>query len=169
MAKVKLIKAQPKHTQFIYDLYCREQVLRGHGLHRNFPAPWWKSVIEGLIPGWEHCFLIAQGAAYLGHAGFQDYSKEDKRAEIALAVVPEMQNKGLGTGAMKCLVELAKLPCSEGGLGLGCLYASIIEDNFPSRKLFERYGFHHNGNIPNYYRFGSKRLCRTLYVKTIDM
>lgn len=165
MARINLTPAQPKHTQFIYDLYSREQILRGHGLHKPFPGPFWKAVIEGMIPGWESCFLITQGAAFLGHIGLQDFSREDRRAEIGIAVLPEMQNKGLGSGALRCLIDLAKKPLAEGGLGIECLVASVIEDNVPSSKLFKKFRFFHNGTIPNFYRFGSKRLAKYQYVR----
>lgn len=167
MAKVKLVKAQPKNTQFIYDLYCREQVLRGHGLHKSIPAPHWKSIIEGIVPGWENNYIIVQGAAYLGHALFQDYSKYDRRSEIVISVLPEMQNKGLGTGALKEMIKIAKAPTQEGGLGLECVWAGIIEDNIASRKLFERHKFCESGRVPNYFRFGSKRLARCMYTLSL--
>jgi len=167
MAAVTLTVAKPRNTQFIYDLYCKDQILKGHGLHKAIPAPYWKSVIEGTLPGFENVFLVTQGAAFLGHVGFQNLSKDDRHAEIAIAIIPDMQGKGIATGAMKCVVDLAKKSQDQGGLGLDTLYAWVIEDNTPSARLFQRYGFVHSGTIPMYFRYGSKRLSRMLYIKSL--
>lgn len=161
--RVQLIRAQSKHTEFIYNLYCNESIKRGHGMHKNIPGPHWRNIIQGLYEGWQHIFIITNGVIPIGHVGFQDLSKEDRRAEVIVTITPDMQNQGIGYEALNQIIDLGLEPTKEGGLGLESLWAGIIEDNVASNKLFDKCGFTQSGSIPDYFRFGPKTLSRVMY------
>lgn len=161
--RVQLVRAQSKHTEFIYNLYCIESIKRGHGMHRNIPGPHWRNIIQGLFEGWQHIFIITYSSIPIGHIGFQDMSKEDRRAEVIVTVTPDMQQKGIGYEALQQIIDLGMEPVKEGGLGLESLWAGVVEDNVASVKLFEKCGFKPTGSIPDYFRFGSKALARSMY------
>ncbi len=163
LPQVELQRAQAKHTQFIYDLYCDDKIQRAHGLHRTIPGPHWRKILQGLYDGWQHVFVITNGVALAGHLGFQDVSSEDRRGEITLTVVPGQQRRGIGELALEEAVELATKPHNQGGLGLECVWARIVEDNIPSCRLFEKVGFTRTGHIPDYYRLGGRKYAQLFY------
>lgn len=160
--RVQLVRAQTKHTEFVYNLYCIDSVKRGHGMHKNIPGPHWRSIIQGIYEGWQHIFIVTYGNIPVGHIGFQDASKEDRRAEVIITVTPDMQKRGVAYDALSQIIELGTDPHKEGGLGLESLWAGVIEDNVASLGLFKKCGFVLNGSIPGYYRFGSKVLSRMI-------
>lgn len=160
--RVQLLRAQTKHTEFIYNLYCDERIKRGHGLHKAIPGPHWRNIIQGLFDGWQHIFVISNGVINVGHVAFQDFSKEDRRAEIIVTVTPDLHRKGVGGEALKQLIEFGFESQKEGGLGLENLWAGVVEDNEASLSMLDKVGFKHSGTIPSFYRFGSRVLNRTL-------
>lgn len=163
LPNVELLRAQTKHTQFIYDLYSDDKVMRAHGLHKPIPGPHWRKIIQGLYEGWQHIFIVMNGVVPVGHLGFQDHSSEDRRAEITLTIVPSMQRRGIGELALESGIEQAMNQFAQGGLGVECLYARIVEDNLPSRALFEKVGFRLSGQVPDFYRLGGRKYAQLFY------
>lgn len=161
--RVQLLRAQTKHTEFVYNLYCNEKVKRGHGLHKSIPGPHWRNIIQGLYDGWQHIFVITNGVVNVGHIALQDYSKDDRRAEVIITVTPDLHRKGVGRAALKQIIEFAFDSPKEGGLGLDNMWAGIIEDNEASCALFESEGFKCYGHIPAFYRFGARSYARKFY------
>lgn len=161
--KVRLLRAQTKHTEFIYNLYCHEVVLRGHGLHRPIPGPHWRSIIQGIFDGWQHVYVIHNGVIPVGHVGFQSHSKEDRRAELVISITPDLHRRGIATTALDQALEHAFTSFKAGGLGLDVVWVGVISDNEPSIKLFNKAGFLYYGEIPHYFRFGAKTFSRRIY------
>jgi RimJ/RimL family protein N-acetyltransferase len=160
---VQLLPAKTKHTQFIYDLYSDPQVMKGHGHHKPIPGPHWRNIIQGLYDGWKHIYILAIGSAYVGHAGFQDHSPEDKRAEIAITVLPSMQRRGIAHDALNEMLDLGFDSVSKGGLGLDCIWAGVHSENEPARRLFEKCGFRAVGEIPEFFRLEHRKVGRVFY------
>jgi len=163
--KVILAPAKPKDVQFLYELYSNSQIMRGHGLHQPITAMQWRDMVDHFIPGWEHQFLITRGVVYLGHCGLQDWSKEDRRAEIIVSVLPDQWNRGIATAACDDLLDFAMTAPTEGGLGIEMVHAGVFEENPASLRLFERLGFAHVGDLPGFYRYGPRRYKRILLCK----
>jgi len=163
LMRVHLLRAQSKHTEFIYKLYCLEAVKRGHGLHKSIPGPQWRNIIQGLYDGWQHIFVITNGVVHIGHVAFQDYSKEDRRAEVVVSVTPDLHRRGVGYDALGLALDFGFESQKEGGLGLESVWAGTIEDNIASKALFEKSGFSKSGIIPGYFRYGARMFSRQLY------
>lgn len=161
--RVQLLRAQSKHTEFIYNLYCNDTVKRGHGIHRPIPGPHWRNIIQGLYEGWQHIFVITNGLVPIGHVGFQDCSKDDRRAEVTISVTPDMHRKSVGTTALSLVLDIGTSPVKSGGLGLESIWAGVMEDNTASQGLFTQAGFEHMGEIPKFFRFGADFYSRKLF------
>jgi len=165
VSKIKLVKAEPQHCQFIYDLHRDHLVMKGHGIHDPPEPPFWRNVIMGLYPGWETNFIISRGAAYLGYIGLQDFSKKDRRAQFSITVIPSAWHKGIASAAMNNFLDYVMGPVNEGGMGVECIWAGVFEENIGSFRLLTKLGFQKQGLIPNYYRYGNKRFARVVFAK----
>lgn len=164
MESIKLIKAQPLHTQFLYDLYSDPSVLKGHGLHRPPAAVEWRNIITGLYEGFQHTFIINYGPLKAGHIGVQNFCREDRRAEIGIAISPCFQGKGIATEALATLMDTRiRAPIEAGGLGISVLLANIVEGNEASKKLFEGEDFRLLATLPSYHKQDGRRVGRWVY------
>lgn len=159
----KLVRAQTKHTQFLYDLYCDKSVQQGHGTHSSIPGKYWRDVIMGHYDGYQHVYIMMLGVLPVGHATFQGYSSEDRRAEVAFSVLPSMQRRGIATRALADMMELAVMPVRDGGLALSCIWAVTPSYNLGSAAVLRSAGFVQTGEIPNYYRYGGTRHARLIF------
>lgn len=159
----KLVRAQTKHTQFLYDLYCDRSVQQGHGVHSSIPGKHWRDVILGAHEGYQHVYVIMLGVLPVGHAAFHGYSSEDRRAEVTYSVLPSMRRRGIATNALADLMELATLPLREGGLALSCTWAATPSYNVGSIAVLRSAGFVQTGEIPNYYRYSGGRHARLIF------
>lgn len=167
MISITLQKAQPNNTQFLYDLYVQESVARGSGLHGPISPVEWRNIVVGLYETNQQNYIITAGTLKVGYVALQALSKEDKRAEVCIAVLPDMQDSGIGTQALQLILQLAAKSPSEGGSGLHYVLANIIDDNVISKSLFERAMFTLCATIPNYHRYNSLRVSRCVYIKRL--
>lgn len=167
MAQVILERPHPKNTQFLYELFARDDVMRSSGLHKPPSSIDWRNIITGMYDTHQHNYLIMQGPLRVGYCGLQEWSKEDRRAEVTIAVVPEVHRQGIGKEALNQLLQIAAKPVSEGGAAVQYLLANIVEDNVASRKLFEGALFTLCSTIPVYHRFQNGRVGRCIYVKRL--
>ncbi len=77
----------------------------------------------------------------LGFIDLYDFNPKNNRAGVGIIVLDSQnRNKGVGTEALKLLVDYAF-----ANLNLHQLYANISEDNHPSIKLFTNLGFEKSG------------------------
>lgn len=164
---IKLIKAQPVDTSFLYDLHADKRVMRGHGEHVPVSAREWRNIISGLYEGYQHTFVIAsvssETSIRLGYIGLHAWSREDRRASVTVSVLPDWQHQGVASAALSMLMELVKTPVEEGGLGLQLVLAHIVGDNVSSRKLFESAGFSHKATVPSFYKMCGRRIDQVIY------
>ena len=123
-------------------------------------------MVDHFIPGWEHQFLITRGVVSLGHCGLQDWSKEDRRAELIVSVLPDQWSRGIAYAAVEDLLDFAMTPPTEGGLGIEMVHVGIFEENKASIRLFEeKLGFSRIGELPGYFRYGPRRYSRIMLCK----
>lgn len=139
--------------------------MRAVGIHKPIPAIEWRNIISGLYETHQHNYLVMCGVVRAGYIALQDWSKEDGRAEVCIALLPEFQNRGVGKTALQLLMQIAALPVSEGGAAVKHLVAQVVEDNIPSRKLFESSTFTLVATIPQYHKFANARVGRCIYTK----
>ncbi|MBK1988602.1 N-acetyltransferase [Sphaerospermopsis aphanizomenoides BCCUSP55] len=92
--------------------------------------PLWVIEVEGVIAGW------------LSFQSFYGRPAYHSTAEISIYISPDFQQRGLG----KQLLE--KAISESPNLGLKTLVSFIFAHNYPSLKLFEKFGFQHWGHLP---------------------
>lgn len=137
--------------------------MEGNGFHKPIPAPEWRNVVTGLYEGFQHTFLIMNGVVKAGHIGIQNLSREDRRAEISIAVLPALQNRGIATEALEQVMKLAFNQPADGGLGLQLVLAYVVSENIASQKLFLAENFKLEATIPGYHRINGRRVDRQIY------
>lgn len=159
---MNFLHAQPKHTQFLYDLYCDKNVQKGHGIHHPIPGPRWRDVIQGLYEGWQHIYIVFLGVAPVAHIGLQDWSPEDRRAELSFAIHPSFQKQQIGSRMVKQFVDEVCIK----ELSLACIWARTPSYNLPSRKVMEKAGLVQSGELKDYYRYSGSRHSQIIYTRT---
>jgi len=82
-----------------------------------------------------------------------------RHGEIGYHLFESHFGRGIGTRAVRMLVEMAFAPSSE----LNRLVAFIAEQNTASRKLIERVGFTHEGTMREHYRIGDQFVTEAVY------
>ncbi|AFZ56286.1 N-acetyltransferase [Anabaena cylindrica FACHB-243] len=100
---------------------------------------------KGRVPSQRPLWIIEVDDAIAGWLSFQSFYGRPayhSTAEISIYISPNFQKRGLG----KQLVEQA---INESpNLGLKTLVSFIFAHNYPSLKLFEKFGFQHWGHLP---------------------
>ncbi|MGM3305559.1 GNAT family N-acetyltransferase [Anabaena sp. WFMT] len=100
---------------------------------------------KGRVPSQRPLWIIEADGAIAGWLSFQSFYGRPayhSTAEISIYISPNFQKRGLG----KQLVEQA---INESpNLGLKTLVSFIFAHNYPSLKLFEKFGFQHWGHLP---------------------
>lgn len=82
----------------------------------------------------------------IGTCGFENWKKEDFKAEIGYGLSPEHWNKGIMT---EVLNEVIKYGFEK--LGLNRIEAMVTPDNISSKKLLEKCGFKEEGYLRDYF------------------
>lgn len=96
--------------------------------------------------------IIETGGKPVGMIDLFDFEPYHLRAGIGILIADKNdRHNGLATDALLTLKKYCK-----DVLGLRILYCSILENNTPSLKLFEKCGFEHNGKKTAWHRDGDK-------------
>jgi putative acetyltransferase len=143
---VAIIKAQPEHCQYLYELHAKQSVMRALGAKVPIPAVDWRRMIQGVWDGWKDIWVIREGPFNVGHVGLFDRSDLDRRAEVTIVVDPARHRRGVARAALRLVIDLA-----ENSFGLDLLIAKSRADNVASIFLFEGFGFKETGQIQRYY------------------
>ena len=88
-----------------------------------------------------------QSAVIIGNCGFHTWNPQHHRAEIGYALnIDEFKNKGFMKEALE---KIIKFGFEE--MKLNRIEALIDENNTPSKKLLEHFGFNREGNLRGHY------------------
>jgi [ribosomal protein S5]-alanine N-acetyltransferase len=92
-------------------------------------------------------FAVAQKSTnrLVGTAGFHTVNPQNRSAEIAYDLAPEMWGKGIATAACRELVGWAHA-CA----GIARVQATVLESNARSARVLERCGFEREGLLRSY-------------------
>jgi len=82
-----------------------------------------------------------------------------QNAEIGYQVCESYFGRGIGTRAVRMLVEIAFDPSA----GLNRLFAFVAKENIASCKLIARVGFVHEGTLREHYRIGERFVTEEVY------
>jgi RimJ/RimL family protein N-acetyltransferase len=80
--------------------------------------------------------IIAPQGKFLGHVDLKRINQQHKHAEIAIAMNQQPRGKGIGTRALKEMVQIGF-----DALNLNKIYTYTRSDNIPAIKAYEKAGF----------------------------
>ncbi|WP_397538813.1 GNAT family N-acetyltransferase [Rummeliibacillus pycnus] len=138
-------------AQGILNCFSNEDVLRYYGQKPLTD----KEQVKNIIKNFSNNFKEKRGIKWgielketngiIGTIGFQDWSSEHKRAEVAYALLPEYWGKGYASEAV-----LKVISYGFNELDLTRIGAIVFTENTASNMLLERLGFEKEGILRNY-------------------
>ena len=99
----------------------------------------------------------------IGFIDLYDYDQRHLRAGVAIIIQPEHQRSGFALEALQLITKYAAQH-----LHLHQLYASILADNQPSIKLFEKAGFTYSGEKKDWLKINNKFRDELFYQKLLN-
>jgi RimJ/RimL family protein N-acetyltransferase len=90
----------------------------------------------------EIAFKIEREGKTIGELKMKNFRWFNRKAELALIILPEEQGKGYGTDALKTIIEYAF-----NDMNLHRLEGEVIEYNDVSKKVLETLGFKPEGRL----------------------
>lgn len=106
---------------------------------------WTRERVARAIAREETCVLVACVDAELAGFAIMDFGTEHAHLSL-LAVRPERQGVGIGSGLLRWLEEAALTA------GIGVVRLELRVRNARARRFYERHGFQAAGSVPNYYQ-----------------
>ena len=95
----------------------------------------------------EYPLCITLNGKIIGEVTMHNFDQKN-RAEVGVRILPEYQNKGYGSQAIKCLTDyLIDI------VGVSAVKAKCFLENTPSKKMFEKLGFKLVKKDEKYYHF----------------
>ncbi|MFD0933041.1 GNAT family N-acetyltransferase [Psychroflexus salinarum] len=98
----------------------------------------------------------------IGFIDLYDFDPKNKRAGLGILILEDYQSKGYGTEALELMLDYAY-----DVLDLHQLFASIMEDNKRSLKLFKSFGFESIG-LKKDWRYNSGRFQNEYLLQKIN-
>ena len=86
-----------------------------------------------------------EGGEGCGFLDLTDFVPQHRRAQVGIALLPEVQGSGLATHALKEVAEYAAQQ------GLHQLYAFVMSTNLRARSLFLRAGYEATATLPGWF------------------
>jgi len=109
------------------------------------------ATLDAQVVGWASFSPYRPGRAALRHT-----------AEISYFVRASHHRRGIGSALLRdCLTRC-------GGLRLHTLFAILLDDNRPSIRLLERFGFERWGALPRVASFGGREVGHLYYGRRVD-
>ena len=138
---LQIRRAEPDDCDAIYEMFTSPQVYEGT-LQLPYPSReyWRKRIAEG-----EGCYnLVAvSGEHVIGMLGVETFPNVPRRrhvGHIGISVSETWQGKGVGNALMQAGIDLA-----DKWLNLTRLELEVYADNEAAIRLYERFGFEHEG------------------------
>jgi len=103
-------------------------------------------------------WAIRLNSEFIGYCCLLDINWISKNAHVGIVI--SQSGLGLGNQALSLMEERAYLH-----LGLSKLYAKVIENNLPARKLFERRGYSCEGILKRDHIFQGNLVNNYIYAK----
>lgn len=143
---VVLRPVEKEDAEFLRDLLVHEGVRYTIGMAPK-PANL-KEVrewIEGVDKDEKVSFIIEFNGEKAGECSLNDFDNEYGRAEIGISIYPDFQDQGIGSRALKMLLEYGFET-----LNLHCIRGGYLEINEPSRRIMEKAGMREEGRKRDY-------------------
>jgi putative acetyltransferase len=141
---LKIRRAEPDDYSAIYEIFSSPKVSAGT-LQVPYPSrEQWRRRLAEPEEGTYNLVAVVQDRV-VGMLGVHTFPNRPRRrhvGSIGLCVHDEWQGKGIGTALMQAGLELA-----DKWLNLTRLELEVYTDNEPAIRLYERFGFEHEGTL----------------------
>ena len=141
---LQIRRAEPEDSSAIYEMFNSPEVFAGT-LQLPYPSreQWRQRLAE---PGDGIYNLVAVVAdRVVGMLSVQTFPNRPRRRHagtIGISVHDEWQGKGIGTALLRAGLDLA-----DNWLNLTRVELEVYTDNEPAIRLYERFGFEHEGTL----------------------
>lgn len=137
-------RAEPDDYIAIHEIYSSPKAFAGT-LQLPYPSrEQWRQRLA--VPGDDTYDLVAViGDRVVGMLGLHTFANKPRRRHagtIGMGVHDDWQGKGIGTSLMRACVDLA-----DNWLNLTRLELEVYTDNEAAIRLYERFGFEHEGTL----------------------
>jgi len=105
-----------------------------------------------------HYAIVDERDIYLGTTSLKRIDKMNRIAELAICLRASQQGKGLGLLAIEKLLGIAFEE-----MNLEKIYLSVLENNIPAIKLYEKVGFVYEGKFREHFIVDGKRISLKWY------
>jgi [ribosomal protein S5]-alanine N-acetyltransferase len=103
-------------------------------------------------------WFVLRGADLVGHVSLGNVNQTMKFAEIAYAIDEVYQNQGIATAVLPIFVKKVF-----GETDLRKLIAHVHDENLPSARLLDRFGFKREGYLREHYLINGKPANEILF------
>lgn len=144
---LRIRSAEPDDYAAARELHGCPKAVAGT-LQLPFPSlEMWRQRLASPSEGNYNLAAVA-GERVVGMLGLHTFPNRPRRrhvGDIGMCVHDEWQGKGVGSALMRAGVELA-----DKWLNLSRLELTVFTDNEPAIRLYERFGFEHEGTLRRY-------------------
>lgn len=144
---LRIRSAEPDDYEAARELHGCPKAVAGT-LQLPFPSlEMWRQRLASPSEG-NYNLAAVVGERVVGMFGLHTFPNRPRRrhvGDIGMAVHDEWQGKGVGSALMRAGVELA-----DKWLNLSRLELTVFTDNEPAIRLYERFGFEHEGTLRRY-------------------
>ena len=133
--------AEPNDFEALYKIFSCPGVIRGT-MQLPYPSvESWRKKLANPPPDFYSLVACTEGEV-VGHLGLSTTSRPRRRhvGSLGMAVRDDWQGKGVGSALMRAALELA-----DKWLNLTRLELTVYTHNLPAIKLYEKFGFVHEG------------------------
>lgn len=144
---LRIRSAEPDDYAAVHEIYTGPRAIAGT-LQLPYSSPeLWRRRLVAPDEGLYHLAAVA-GERVVGHLGLHTFPHRPRRrhaGELGMGVHDDWQGKGVGAALMRAGLELA-----DRWLNLTRVELEVYTDNEPAIRLYERFGFEHEGTLRRY-------------------
>lgn len=144
---LQIRRAEADDCSGIHEIFSRPKVFAGT-LQLPYPSvEQWRQRLAEPVEGTYNLVAVV-GERVVGMLGVNTFPNRPRRRHvgtIGMAVHDEWHGKGIGTALMRAALDLA-----DNWLNLIRLELEVFMDNEPAIRLYERFGFEHEGTLRQY-------------------
>jgi putative acetyltransferase len=144
---LRIRSAEPDDYAAVREIFNCPRAQAGT-LQLPFPSlEMWRQRMASRAEG-DYSLVAVVGDRVVGQLGLHTFPHRPRRrhaGDIGMAVHDDWQGKGVGSALMRAGVEMA-----DRWLNLRRLELEVYSDNEPAIRLYERFGFEHEGTLRQY-------------------
>lgn len=144
---LRIRSAEPDDYRAVHEIFSSPRAYAGT-LQLPYPSlEMWRQRLAAPVEG-VHNLVAVAGERVVGQLGLHTFANRPRRrhvGDIGMAVHDDWQGRGVGSALLRAGVELA-----DRWLNLTRLELEVYTDNEPAVRLYQRFGFEHEGTLRQY-------------------